>query len=280
MEAVSVAQASFMALAQIARPGKKKARSGAPNPTGAKVRERSLEAGTFEDGFYFTYAKGETDRLYKRAEELLANKNAIRRLARAEDRVLTEEERLATLITNAALRVFKQLLQLARKFGGKVFPTYSELERCTGLCRDSVSRALSILERMGLLDRQRRCVAVEPPADRPKARYEQTSNVYRFKFPNRLVRFLPRWLRPAPLPDDVVQQHADRIAEIEAMKASRTLRQQITDDTPDAELRRLLLSMAAHFENDCESDKTPQPLHESYSYMSNGVGLVGQRGNA
>ena len=45
--------------------------------------------------------------------------------ASAEDRALTEEERLATLITNAALRVFKQLLQLARKFGGKVFPTYS-----------------------------------------------------------------------------------------------------------------------------------------------------------
>lgn len=280
MEAVSVAQASFMTLAQIARPARKKWRSGAPNPTGAKVRERSLEAGTFEDGFFFSYAKGETDRLYKRAEELLANKNAIRRLARAEDRPLTEDERLATLITNGSLRIFKQLLQLARKFGGKVFPTYTELERCTGLCRDSVARGLSVLERMGLLDRQRRCVAVDPPEDRPKARYEQTSNVYRFKFPNRLVRFLPRWMRPAPLPDDVVQQHADRIADIEAMKATRTLRQQITDETPDMEMRRLLLRMAAHFENDCESENMPQPLHDSYNLRASGVGLVGQRFNA
>ena len=65
------------------------------------------------DDFFYTYAKGETDRLYRNAVELLKRKNAIRRLARTEGRQLTEAESLVTLITPAAVRVFEQLTQLA-----------------------------------------------------------------------------------------------------------------------------------------------------------------------
>src|SRR3546814_2682216 len=78
---------------------------------------------------------------------------------------------------------------------------------------------------MGLIEKQRRCVPIDPPADRPKARNAQTSNVYRMSFPNRLARFLPRFLRPVPLPDDVVQREIDRIEEIETMRLWRTPRQ-------------------------------------------------------
>jgi DNA-binding transcriptional ArsR family regulator len=278
MGAISIARASFMALEK-ATNERARSRSGAPNPTRAHVHPHSRKAGTFEDDFFYTYAKGETDRLYRNAVELLKRKNAIRRLARSEARQLTEVERLVTLITPAAVRVFEQLTQLARTCAGKVFPTWEWIETHTGLSRASVGRGLSILARMGLLDKQRRCVPVDPPADRPKARFEQTSNVYRMRFPNSLVRFLPRRFRPTPLPDDVVQRETDRIEEIEAMRLWRSPRQVVAEDIDDAGLRKVLMSLAIAIEEQ-ESQKNGQPLIDSSVLCSDGVGLVGQRSNA
>lgn len=278
MGAVTLARASFMALDRIER-ARPRSRSGAPNPTRAHVHPNSRRAGTFEDDFFYTYAKGETDRLYKKAVELLKRKNAIRRLARSEGRQLTEDERLVTLITPAAVRVFEQLTHLARTCAGKVFPTWEWIETHTGLSRASVGRGLSILAKMGLLDKQRRCVPIDPPADRPKARNAQTSNVYRMSFPNRLARFLPRRLRPVPLPDDVVQRETDRIEEIEAMRLWRTPRQVVAEEIEDAGLRRVLDRLAIAIEKR-ESQKNGQPLLDSYVLSTDGVGLDGQRFNA
>lgn len=278
MGAVTLAQASFMALDRIER-ARPRPRSGAPNPTRAHVHPNSRLADTFEDDFFYSYAKGEPDRLYKKAVELLKRKNAIRRLARAEGRELTEDERLATLITNAAVRVFEQLTMLARTCAGKVFPTWHWIEAATGLSRASVGRGLSILAKMGLIDKQRRCVPIDPPADRPKARNAQTSSVYRMSFPNRLVRFLPRRLRPVPLPDDVVQREADRIEEIEAWRLWRTPRQIVAEDVEDDGLRRVLDRLAIAVEKQ-ESQKNGQPLPNSYISVADGVGLVGQRTDA
>lgn len=278
MGAVTLAKASFMALDRIERT-RPRSRSGAPNPTRAHVHPNSRMAGTFEDDFFYTYAKGETDRLYKKAVELLKRKNAIRRLARAEGRQLTADERLVTLITPAAVRVFEQLTNLARTCAGKVFPTWHWIETHTGLSRASVGRGLSILATMGLLDKQRRCVPIDPPADRPKARNAQTSNVYRMSFPNRLARFLPRFLRPVPLPNDVVQREADRIEEIEAMRLWRSPRQVVAEEIEDEGLRRVLDSLAIAIEKQ-ESQKNGQPLLDSYVQGADGVGLVGQRPDA
>jgi hypothetical protein len=88
MQAVSVARASFMALERITTT-QPRARSGAPNPTRAKVHPNSRLAGTFEDDFFYSYAKGETDRIYARAAELEDQKNAIRRSAKTEGRALS-----------------------------------------------------------------------------------------------------------------------------------------------------------------------------------------------
>ena len=278
MGAVTLAKASFMALDRIERT-RPRSRSGAANPTRAHVHPNSRKAGTFEDDFFYSYAKGETDRLYKKAVELLKRKNAIRRLARAEGRQLTEDERLVTLITPAAVRVFEQLTNLARNCAGKVFPTWEWIETHTGLSRASVGRGLSILAKMGLLDKQRRCVPIDPPADRPKTRNAQTSNVYRMRFPNRLARFLPRFLRPVPLPDDVVQREADRIEQIETMRLWRSPRQVVAEEIEDEGLRRVLDSLAAAIEKQ-ESQKNGQPLLDSYVQGADGVGLVGQQPNA
>lgn len=278
MGAITLAQASFMALDRVER-ARPRSRSGAANPTRAHVHPNSRKAGTFEDDFFYTYAKGETDRLYKKAVELLKRKNAVRRLARAEGRQLTEDEKLVTLITPAAVRVFEQLTNLARNCAGKVFPTWEWIETHTGLSRASVGRGLSILAKMGLLDKQRRCVPIDPPADRPKARNAQTSNVYRMSFPNRLARFLPRWLRPIALPDDVVQREVDRIEQIEAMRLWRSSRQVVAEEIEDEGLRRVLDSLAIAIEKR-ESQKNGQPLLDSYVLSTDGVGLIGQRADA
>src|SRR3546814_14819884 len=76
--------------------------------------------------------------LVKNADELLEQKNAVRRLARAEGRGLTEAERLVTLITPAAVRVLKRLATLARTCAGKVFPRSEERrvgKECVSTCR-------------------------------------------------------------------------------------------------------------------------------------------------
>jgi hypothetical protein len=276
--AVSIARASFMALERVTNE-RARSRSGAPNPTRAHVHPNSRKAGTFEQDFFYTYAKGETDRLYRNAVELLKRKNAIRRLARAEGRQLTEAERLVTLITPAAVRVFEQLTQLARTCAGRVFPTWEWIETHTGLSRASVGRGLKILASMGMLDKQRRCVPVDPTPDRPKARYEQTSNVYRMRFPNRLVSFLPRRFRPCPLPDDVVQREADRIEQIEAMRLWRSPRQIAAQDIDDAGLRAIMIRLAVGIE-ERESQKNGQPLQKSFVLRLKRVGLGGQRHNA
>src|SRR3546814_14825949 len=98
MGAVSLAKASFMALDRIER-SRPRSRSGSANPTRAHVHPNSRKAGTFEDDFFYRYAKGETDRLYTKAAELLKRKNAVRRLARAKGRKHTDEERDVTLLT-------------------------------------------------------------------------------------------------------------------------------------------------------------------------------------
>jgi hypothetical protein len=272
MGAVTLARASFMALDRIER-ARPQSRSGAPNPTRAHVHPNSRRAGTFEDDFFYSYAKGETDRLYKNAVELLKRKNAIRRLARSEERQLTEDERLVTLITPAAVRVFEQLTDLARTCAGKVFPSWEWIETHAGLSRASVGRGLSILAKMGLLDKQRRCVPIGSRADRPKPRNAQTSNVYRMSFPNRLARFLPRRLRPIPLPDDVVQREADRIEEIEAMRLWRTPRQVVAEEVEDNGLRRVLDSLAIAIEKK-ESQKNGRTLIDSYIQHLNEDGFA------
>ena len=277
MGAITLAQAGFMALERTMR-ARPRSRSGAPNPTRAHVHPNSRRAGTFEDGFFYSYAKGEPDRLYKQAAELLKRKNALRRLARAEERELTEDERLATLITNTALRVFEQLTTLARTCAGKVFPTWEWIEAAAGVSRASVGRALSALARMGLIDKQRRCVPIDPPADRPKARNAQTSNVYRMRFPNRLTRFLPRRLRPVPLPDDVIQVETERVEQIEQWRLWRTPRQVVAEDITDPELRAVLDRLALAIEG--QSQNNGQPLLNSSVLCSGGVGLVGHRFNA
>jgi len=240
----------------------RKTRSGAPHPTGAPVLRDSVEAGTFEHLFFTSPAKGETDRILRAARRMLDAGRQLRSEARRDGRALTPDERLLTTLTAASVRVFEEILTLARLNKGRVFPSYDYLADATSLGRATVARALHILERIGFLVRQRRFKRVE--GDGPGPRYAQTSNVYRAFLPDIVLRYLPRWMRPAPLPDDVVQREAERREEMALMRAA--LDPQARRKAAEAgALAKILARLEAVIDrNERESQNHPQPLTKSF----------------
>lgn len=241
------------------------ARSGAPHRTGAPVRRDSIEAGTFEDTFFAVPAKGEPDRLLRMARGALDAGRRLKRIARVEGRALTASERALAALTAGAVRVYEEILTLARLNRGRVFPSYDRLAEATALGRATVARALIALETAGFLLRQRRFKRVA--GDGPGPRYEQTSNAYRPLLPARLLGHLPRWLRPAPLPDDVVQRSADRAEDQAAMLARLSCRE-LAQATTGGALGRVLARLGAALDaaegtHERESQNHPQPLLDS-----------------
>ena len=247
---------------------RRKSRSGAPNPTGATVLRDSVEAGTFEHLFFSSPAKGETDRLLRAARRILDAGRQLRREARCDGRILTTAEQLLTTLTAASVRVLEEILTLARLNKGRVFPSYDYLADATSLGRATVARALRILENIGFLIRQRRFKRVE--GDGPGPRYTQTSNVYRAFLPDIVQRYLPRWMRPAPLPDDQVQREVDRQEDMATMRAMLCPLER-HKAMEKGKLAKILARMEAMLDakaiyNNLEREyqNHPQPLIESY----------------
>jgi predicted transcriptional regulator len=246
----------------------RKSRSGAPHPTGAPVLRDSVEAGTFEHLFFVSPAKGEPDRLLRAARRILDAGRQLRREARCDGRILTSAEQLLTTLTAASVRVLEEILTLSRLNKGRVFPSYDYLADATSLGRATVARALRILEGIGFVVRQRRFKRIEGDGVGP--RYAQTSNVYRALLPDIVQRYLPRWMRPAPLPDDQVQREADRQEDMAAMRATLCPREQ-RKAMEKAQLTKVLARIEAALDArmmedaiERESQIHPQPLMDSY----------------
>lgn len=182
-------------------------RSGSIHHTGAPVRRDSLEAGTFEDAFFVVPARGETDQMLIVARAALDESRRLRSKARAGDHLTVRERSIAPL-TSLAVRLFEEICQLARVCAGRVYPSYEHFVEKLAFGRRTVARVLPLLEKAGLLIRQRRFERVDGDGAGP--RYRQTSNAYRPLLAEKLLRLLPRWARPAPTPPDVVQREADR----------------------------------------------------------------------
>jgi len=265
MTVCTLGQASALALRAPARPARggstpwRPARSGGVHRTGAPVRRDSIEAGTFEAQFFAVPAKGETDRLLHAARRALDIGRALRREARAGARVLDAAETAIAALTAGAVRVFEELMTLARLNKGQVFPSYDHLAAATGLGRATVARALRALEATGMLVTQRRFKRVEGEGPR----YAQTSNVYRALLPAKLLALLPRRFRPAPLPDDQIQREADRAEDQAAMLAGLSCRD-LARATVGGALGAMLARLGKALDDVlCESQNDPQPLTES-----------------
>jgi len=173
----------------------KPARSGAVRRTGVPVLRGSMEAGTFEESFFAIPGAGETDRLLNAARKILDAARGLRRIARKAERKLSVAERAIAALQASMVRVFEELLTLARLNKGKVFPTYEYLADRTNYGRATITRALSVLEDIGFIVRQRRFKRIAGEGRGP--RYVQTSNAYRPLLPARVLAILPRWMRPA-----------------------------------------------------------------------------------
>jgi predicted transcriptional regulator len=262
MTVLTLSEAAALAFAGVRQ--NKLARSGAVHRTGAPVRRDSIEAGTFEAMFFAPPAKGETDRLLRTARAALDTGRRLKRTARIEGRELSVTERAVAALTAGAVRVYEELLTLARLNQGRVYPSYDHLAEATALGRATIARALHVLERAGFLVRQRRFKRVENEG--PGPRWEQTSNAYRPTLPQRIMSLLPRRLRAAPVPDDMQQREADRQVELEAMFNSLSCREfaQVTaGGALGAALARLGSALDRCLSDERESHNHPEPLPES-----------------
>ena len=229
----------------------------APLPR-AMARRDSQEAGTFEDGFFAVPAKGEPDRLLRIARRSLDAGRQLRREARAGARTLTLAERRLAALTGAAVRVYEEIVTLARLNHGRVFPSYEHLAKATALGRATIARALHILEDIGFLVRRRRFRRIANAGAGPRIR--QTSNVYRPALPAAVLAYLPRWMRPAPLPDELLQHDADRRAETQAMLDTLSCRELATT-IADGELGAVLARLGAGIDRrERESQSEPRSL--------------------
>lgn len=277
MAAMTVGAASLQALGSL-RLGRK-TRSGSVHRTGAPVLRDSVEAGTFEDVFFATPAKGETDSILRAARRALDAGKRLRRVARADGRQLTGLERQLAALTSGTVRVLEEILTLARLNAGRVYPTYEYLAEATSLGRATIARALHVLDAIGFVVRQRRFKRVE--AQGPGPRYEQTSNVYRAHLPSRILPYLPRWMRPAPVPDDILQHEADRVEDTKQMLSRLDCRDLALAVIANGPLAKILAKLgAAVDEREREYQNDPQPLINSYKSRNSRVGLDGQRTSA
>lgn len=257
MTVFTLGQAAAQALGGFAQP-RKPTRSGGLHRTGAPVLRDSIEAGSFEEMFFAVPAKGETDKLLRIARRTLDAGRQLRREARAGTRDLTKTERSLARLTAAAVRVYEEILTLARLNRGRVFPSYDHLSDATCLGRATIARALHILEDIGFLVRQRRFKRVEGKG--PGPRYKQTSNVYRPTLPQRVLGYLPRWMRPAPLPDDVVHGMTMRSQELAAMEAGLSCKD-LAIAKVGGQLGKMLSKLGAGIDRlERESQNRLQPL--------------------
>lgn len=259
MAIITVGAASLQALGNMHT--RKAARSGGVHRTGAPVLRGSLEAGSFEEAFFAVPAKGETDRLLHVARRTLDAARRLRRAARAGLRTLSVRERSIARLSAGAVRVFEEILTLARLNRGRVYPSYDHLADATGMGRATVARALAILEGIGFLVRQRRFQRVA--GENGTARYAQTSNVYRTLMPSSVQAYLPRWMRPAPLPDDEAQHQADRADAMRDMLGTLSCRE-LAEVTVSGPLAKILARLGATLDRqECESQNDPKPLSHS-----------------
>lgn len=236
--------------------------SGAINRTGAAVLRGSLEEGSFENRFWRTYQKGETDRLHQAAVDLARCRRhrlrADRREARKNDPAADRPSKLSRdrpppNLSQSATAIFKLMCELGRLCKGEIYPTYDWFIEKTGFARATVARGLAQLKDAGFLLVQRRCKRVD--RDGPGPRYEQTSNAYRLEWPAGLERWLDGQRTPCPLPDDEFVRLQAAEDENRVMQSAPKTKQ----PSNETALLDTLTRMARTIE-ERESQKDTQPL--------------------
>ncbi|WOE76733.1 helix-turn-helix domain-containing protein [Alterisphingorhabdus coralli] len=165
----------------------------------APVLRNSIEQGTFENGWWHRPKDHDPDTIFKSAKRYTINGRNQRRAYDPES-----GEAPARPLTAGALDILEWLCMMARLCNGRLFPSYDAIIEATGRCRQTIARALTQLESIGILQRQRRCKRNAKKGEGP--RFVQTSNVYRLSLPKWLEAFKPAKKAKPPTPVDYVER--------------------------------------------------------------------------
>lgn len=122
-----------------------------------------------------------------------------------------------------ALEVLELLANLVDFRTGRLDPSLDFLMAKLKRSRDAIVRALRALRDHGFLDWLRRFEPTENEGRGPQVR--QVSNAYRLSLPRRAAELLGRWFTKAPTPADALHRQQEQAAQIEAHKATLSLRE-------------------------------------------------------
>ncbi len=119
---------------------------------------------------------------------------------------------------SVAIEVLEFFVNLVDFRTGRLEPSLDTIMGKVRRSRDAVVRALKALRAHGFLDWLRR---YEPTGNEGRGpQVQQASNAYRLSLPEKALRFLGRFAKAPPPPDDHVQAQAERKAVMEAHRAS------------------------------------------------------------
>lgn len=140
-----------------------------------------------------------------------------------------------------ALEVLDLLANVVEYRTGRLEPAVTYLMERLRRSRDAVVRALAALRTHGFLDWLRRYSPTGHEGRGPQVR--QVSNAYRLVMPARALRLLGLHGQDVPLPDDVVQELAERRQDLLVQKASLSLEEFAVLEVDDGPLGRLLAEL-------------------------------------
>lgn len=143
---------------------------------------------------------------------------------------------------SVAIEVLELFANLVNFRTGRLDPSIDFLMLKLRRSRDAIVRALKALRLHGFLDWLRRYVPTGNEGRGPQV--QQTSNAYRLSLPARARQFLGRFGVAPPPPDDHAQAEAERVAELEAHRASLDIEERTLFDVGDNALGQALARLA------------------------------------
>ncbi|GAA4167481.1 helix-turn-helix domain-containing protein [Shinella granuli] len=162
---------------------------------------------------------------------------------------------------SVAIEVLELFVNLVDFRTGRLEPSLDTIMGKVRRSRDAVVRALKALRAHGFLDWLRR---YEPTGNESGPQVQQASNAYRLSLPEKALRFLGRFGKAPPPPDDHVQVEAERKAVIEAHRASLDIGELALFDVGDNPLGQALARLGKSLQ---ERESAKQTESQSDLYL-------------
>ena len=158
---------------------------------------------------------------------------------------------------SVALDVLRLFVNLIDFRTGRLEPSITTIMDRLGRSRDTIVRALKNLRAHGFIDWLRR---YEPTGNEGRGpQVQQASNAYRLSLPEKALRFLGRFGKAPPPPDDHMQAEAERKAVIEAHRASLDMGELALFDVGDNPLGQALARLGKSLQERESAKQTESP---------------------